>query len=500
MDMVYDFPWWLRVEHFVNIIFITFFIRSGIEILGTFPRLHRSVHMPAGKQWAEFTIKSKPKHKYYSVGSEYEDYSPIVSLPGKGLLGIGRYWHFMAVIGFTVCFIIYYALLIFTGQGMRYIPQSWDVFPQAVNDMITYLAFQTPEALPGMPFNAVQQLSYGFIILIMPAFMIFTGFFQAPAVNQHWPKITRALGGRQVIRSLHFFGLVIYMVFIVIHVAMVIAHGYGHEVSKMVFGHTESPIAGGIIFTIGLAFVVWLHVIATRTSLEKPRLIEKLHNVVVRPLTRQLIKLPSRANSAWSKDRGKETEHFRASGHSPETDEYAAMVSHNYDDVYYLEIGGFVEKPMRFSLPELREIAKGYEQTTMHNCVQGFSSIGTWGGVPLHVLLDMVKPLPGSSDVVFKSFQMMGRDDPLYPEGWYYESAPMSEATQPETLVAISLNGEDVPVKNGAPLRMRLETSTGFRSIKWVERIEVVNRYDIIGKGRGGWFEDFDNYDRLQMI
>ncbi|WP_272913492.1 molybdopterin-dependent oxidoreductase [Corynebacterium renale] len=76
----------------------------------------------------------------------------------------------------------------------------------------------------------------------------------------------------------------------------------------------------------------------------------------------------------------------------------------------------------------------------------------------------------------------------------------MSEATQPETLVAISLNGEDVPVKNGAPLRMRLETSTGFRSIKWVERIEVVNRYDIIGKGRGGWFEDFDNYDRLQMI
>ncbi len=55
-------------------------------------------------------------------------------------------------------------------------------------------------------------------------------------------------------------------------------------------------------------------------------------------------------------------------------------------------------------------------------------------------------------------------------------------------------------MKNGAPLRMRLETSTGFRSIKWVERIEVVNRYDIIGKGRGGWFEDFDNYDRLQMI
>lgn len=494
-EMVFDFPWWLRVEHFLNIIFVTFFIRSGIEILGTYPRLHTNVHNKPGAQWAEFTIKSKPKHKYYAVGSEYEDYSPIISLPGRGLLGLGRYWHFMTVMGYVTFFIIYYILLFATGQWLRYIPPSFDFPVQVFNNIVSYLAFVSPEPMPGYPFNAIQQMAYATAIFILPPYMIFTGIMQSPAVNTHFMKLTKALGGRQMIRSAHWWGLIGYLMFIIGHVSMVLLHGYGHEVSKMVFGNSDSPIAGGVIFGTGLLFVVFLHVWATRSSLEHPRKVEKLHNIIVRPLTRQLMKLESRQFL----DPDNVTEHFRASGCPPEIDEYMALVVHNYED-YYLEVGGYVERPMTLTLAELREIADGYEQTTMHNCVQGFSSIGTWGGVPLHVLLDLVKPLPGATDVIFKCFQCMGRDDNLYPEGFYYDSAPMMEATQPQTLVATNLNGEDVPIKNGAPMRIRQEISCGFRSAKWVERIEVVNRYDIIGKSRGGWFEDFDNYDRMQMI
>ncbi len=71
----------------------------------------------------------------------------------------------------------------------------------------------------------------------------------------------------------------------------------------------------------------------------------------------------------------------------------------------------------------------------------------------------------------------------------------------PQTLIAFELNDEgEIPAKNGAPVRLRLETSTGFRSLKWLERIEVVNRYDIILEGRGGYFEDTDFYDRNQLI
>lgn len=494
--MEFGFPWWIRAEHFLNIIFITFFIRSGIEILGTFPRLHTSEHTPAGKQWAQFTIKEKKKHKYYSVGSEYENYSPIISLPGRGLLGQGRYWHFITVAGFVTCTIIYFVLLIFTGQWRRYVPNSLDVFPQAFNDMMTYMAFQIPDHMPGMPFNAVQQLSYGFVILLLGPFMIFTGFMQSPAVANHWPKLTKALGSRQVIRSAHWWGLVAYLAFIVIHVFMVIAHGYGHEVSKMVFGHTEAPTAAAIIFTMFLTFVVFLHVVATKTSLNNGRLVEKLNNIVVRPLTRQLIKLESR--QTITDDRI--TPNHRASGHAPEADTYKALVAHGYEEDFVLEIGGLVERPMSLTLKDLHELAQGHSQTTLHHCVQGFSSVGKWEGIPVHALLELVKPLPGATDVIYMSHQRMGRDDPLYSESWYYDSNSMLEASQPQSLIAIGLNSDELPIKNGAPVRLRVETSTGFRSVKWLERIEVVNRYDIIGEGRGGWFEDNDYYDRMQMI
>lgn len=497
--MLMEFPWWLRLEHFVNIIFITFFIRSGIEILGTFPKLHRSIHTPLGRQWAQFTVKEKRKLKYFPASGEYDDYSPIVSLPGHGDLGQGRYWHFISAVLWTTMMIIFWVLLVVTGQWRRYWPESWDVFSQALNDMVMYLSFQIPPAMDGYPFNAVQQLSYGFVIVILPLFMMITGAFQSPAVNNFFPRISKAMGGRQVIRTLHFWGLAIYAIFIIIHVAMVVMHGYGHEVSKMVFGDDSQPIAGGVIFTLGLVFIVFLNIWATKTSTNQPGIIARIHNFVVRPLTRTLRKLPSR-QMIYGKDEITPWGQHRSSGMPPATEEYMALVANDYDDDFILEIGGFVEKPMRLSMNDLREISHGHSQITVHHCVQGFSSVGAWDGIQLKDLLDLVKPLDGATDVIVHSFQNMTRDDDTYNGAYYYESMPMEEARQPQTLIATGYAGRELPIKSGAPCRLRLETSTGFRSAKWIERIEVVNRFDVIGNGRGGFFEDTDSYDRLQMI
>lgn len=497
--MITEFPTWLRVEHFVNILFITLFIRSGIEILGTFPKLHRSIHTPLGGQWAQFTIKEKRKHKYFPVAGEYDNYSPLISLPGYGDLGQGRYWHFISVMGWVVSMAIYWVLLLATGQWRRYWPENLDVFRQAGDDMLHYLAFQIPPAMEGYPFNAVQQLSYGFVVLVLPMWMIITGAFQSPAIHNHFPRIARAMGGRQVIRTLHFWGLAAYLAFIVIHVLMVVMHGYGHEVSKMVFGDPHQPIAGGVVFTIGLLLIVVAHILATKTSLQHPRRIEKLHNVVVRPLTRGLRHLPARPTT-YRDDEVTKAPHHRASGMPPSTESYMALVCNDFEDDYVLEIGGYVEKPMRLTMADIRALAEGYSQNTVHHCVQGFTSIGKWEGLPLFQLLELVQPLPGASDVVVHSFQNMTRDDDNYKGSYYYESMPMYEATQPQSLISIGYDGDELPIKNGAPMRLRLETSTGFRSAKWLDRIEVVNRFDIIGNGKGGFFEDTDSYDRLQTL
>ena len=99
--------------------------------------------------------------------------------------------------------------------------------------------------------------------------------------------------------------------------------------------------------------------------MHKPLVVEKLNNIIVRPLTRCLIKLPSRQFHS----REDETPDHRASGHAPETDEYKSMVANGFDDDFYLEIGGLVENPMRLTTAQLKEIAEGYDQTTMHHCV-----------------------------------------------------------------------------------------------------------------------------------
>lgn len=498
MDFL-QYPWWLRAEHLVNILFLTIFIRSGIEILGTFPKLHRSIHTQPGKQWAQFSIKEKRHHKFFPVSGEYEDYSPIVSLPGHGDVGQGRYWHFISVVLWVAMMIVYWVVLIATGQIMRYVPSDWSVFGQAWQNIVSYLAFVVPEPMDGYPFNAVQQLSYGFVVIILPLWMMVTGAFQSPAINNHFPRISRAMGGRQVIRTLHWWGLAAYLMFVVIHVLMVILHGFGHETSKMIFGTAAYPVAGGLIFGAALVLIVFCNVWATKSSTNHPAWIARLNNALVRPLTRFLRKHSEARTTTYEAKDVTPAQNHRASGMPPSSEEYMAMLCNNWDD-YVLEIGGLVKTPMRFSVADLRRISDGYFQRTVHHCVQGFSSLGEWDGVPLERLLALVEPLEGASDVVVQCFQNMTRDDDLYSGSYYYETVPMVEATQPKTLIAFGYQGEELPMKVGAPCRLRLETSTGFRSAKWIERIEVVNRFDIIGNGKGGFFEDTDSYDRLQMI
>lgn len=494
--MELGFPWWLRVEHFANIVFITFFIRSGIEILGTFPKLYRSLDCEPGTAWAKFTVKEQPKHKYYGVIDEEENYSPIVAMPGTNKLGAGRYWHWIMTVGFVTAGVIYAVLLLFTGQWQRYVPTDLGVFTQAWNDLVTYLSFQVPPHLDGQPFNALQQLTYGFVILILSPIQIATGFLQSPAISGRWPWLSRMLGGRQSIRSIHFLGLAIYAAFIPVHIFMVLVHGFGRETSKMVFGDSSRPVAGPLIFLAGLLLVLALHIWATRQTLNRPGSIERFANVIWRPFLKVLSRLESRQDYPDSMI----TENHRSNGRCPQTPAYQALVAHDYVD-YRLEIGGLVENPMTLSLEDLKELSRGYSQTTVTNCVQGFTSVGKWHGIPVSRLLELARPLPGASDVAFMSFQEMDRDDPASGgTGHFYETVSWDELHEAQTILAFGLNDGEFPLDNGAPLRLRLETSTAFRMCKWVERIEVTNGYRMIGHGRGGWWEDTDLYDRLQLI
>src|SRR5215468_12307335 len=174
---------------------------------------------------------------------------------------------------------------------------------------------------------------------------------------------------------------------------------------------------------------------------------------------------------------------FRSNGTAePDTDEYRALAANAFAD-YRLEVGGLVEKPAAFSLAELRALPSR-TQITRHDCVEGWSAIGKWRGARLSALLEAVEPKPQARFVVFHCA------DPKYDTNPYYESIDLEDAFHPQTILAYDLNDRTLPMPNGAPVRLRVERQLGYKHAKYVMRIELVENFEKIHGGKGGYWED----------
>lgn len=174
--------------------------------------------------------------------------------------------------------------------------------------------------------------------------------------------------------------------------------------------------------------------------------------------------------------------HFRGNGTTDPADAtYAAHTAAGFAD-WTLAVGGLVENPLELSLDQVRTLPQR-TQITRHDCVEGWSAIGQWTGPQLKTILDMAKLKPGARYIVFRCADML--------EGApYYESVDLVDAFHPQTIVAHQLNGAPLPVKNGAPLRMRIERQLGYKHAKYVNAIEAVASLDGIAGGKGGFWED----------
>jgi DMSO/TMAO reductase YedYZ molybdopterin-dependent catalytic subunit len=175
---------------------------------------------------------------------------------------------------------------------------------------------------------------------------------------------------------------------------------------------------------------------------------------------------------------------FRSNGTSnPDNAAYQALAANGFAD-FRLQIGGLVAHPRAYSLDELRALPSR-TQITRHDCVEGWSAIGKWKGVQLSRVLDQVKPLPSARYVVFHCA------DPMDGSGaHYYESIDMEDARHAQTLLAYELNDQPLPIKNGAPVRVRVERQLGYKMAKYIMEIQLVDRFDDIAGGKGGYWED----------
>jgi DMSO/TMAO reductase YedYZ molybdopterin-dependent catalytic subunit len=175
--------------------------------------------------------------------------------------------------------------------------------------------------------------------------------------------------------------------------------------------------------------------------------------------------------------------YFKPNGNPPPiTMDYAADAK-NHWQAWRLEISGLVTQPVRFSLAELKSMP-ARTQITRHDCVEGWSAIAKWKGVPLTEIMRRVQPTPDAKYVVF---HCMDTDD---SGAHYYESIDFLDAHHPQTILAYEMNERALPIEHGAPLRLRIETQLGYKHAKYIRKLEFVASYENIAAGKGGYWED----------
>jgi DMSO/TMAO reductase YedYZ molybdopterin-dependent catalytic subunit len=174
---------------------------------------------------------------------------------------------------------------------------------------------------------------------------------------------------------------------------------------------------------------------------------------------------------------------FRVNGLDTPSDQTYTSLAHGGFRGYRLVVDGLAERPQKLSLAELRAVGDR-TQITRHDCVEGWSAIGKWRGVPLGTVIAMAQPKPNARYCVFHCF------DTDQSGQRYYESLDLHQAAHPQTVLALDLNDKPLDLDHGAPVRLKIPTQLGYKSAKWVSRIELVADLKPIDGGAGGYWED----------
>ena len=141
-------------------------------------------------------------------------------------------------------------------------------------------------------------------------------------------------------------------------------------------------------------------------------------------------------------------------------------------DAWRLRVDGLVRQPLELSLDELMRMTR-VTYTVKHHCVEGWSAIATWHGVPVSAMVERCRPLPAAQYINFVSF------DSGYSNGW-----DLASALHPQTILAYGMNDQPLPPAHGAPLRLYSPTKLGYKLTKYLVSMTFTDRRP------GGYWED----------
>lgn len=487
----YGFPAWIGITHYVNLLFMVLLVRSGLQILMDHPRLYWNVHSTPGTEWIRFTPVQVPLDRPYTAKDDARYLTPWIGLPGgRHTLGLARHWHFVSALFWVLNGIIYVSLLFATDRWSRIVPTSWRILPDAWAVFVHYATFHLPAEPNGFfQYNALQQLSYFAVVFILAPLSILTGPSMSPALVNRFSWYRRLPGNRQVGRSIHFLVLCAYAAFTVVHVTMVVVTGFARNMNHIVIGTDDLLRSGMYIGLSGLVILFLVNVLANFTTWLFPRAVQHVGAALVNPVLSLLLA----RHAPRAEYRVEDISPFLwTNGRSPTSQEWKTLAADDFRN-YRLKVYGLVENPTELSMGDLRAMGKR-SQITLHHCIQGWSGIAEWGGLPMSELIDIVRPLPDAKAVIFYSFGE-GLEG-----GRYYDSHTIENIRHPQTLLAYEMNFKPLDVAYGAPLRLRVENQLGFKMVKWIKAIEFARDFKHVYQGEGGYNSDHEFFDTMADI
>jgi methionine sulfoxide reductase catalytic subunit len=477
-------PAFVRWTHLLTFFFLVIIVRSGLQVLADHPRLYTKVHCTPGHEWLRFR-GPVPRDRVWTAKEDTITLSPLVGLPGgRHTIGVARHWHFSFDILFIATGIVYMVFLFSTPWLHRLVPTHTAIVPGAASCAVTYLSLHFPRGASGyLRYDALQQLTYFAVIFVLAPLAILTGLAMSPALDNRFRWYPRLFGNRQVARSIHFLVMVAFVTFFIGHMALVALTGFARNLNDITLGTNSDNLDGFAIWTAVIALVITFNVWAVRFSWTHTRVLQRVSNLTVGRLM-DLLFDHSAPRVEYRRD---EISPYFWPNHArmPDSPEWCALRDGDFR-AYRLKVHGLVENPVELSLGQIEAMHK-QEQITLHHCIQGWSGIAAWGGLPVSALIELVRPAPEVEWVMFYSFAAGGEGG-----GRYYDSHSIHDLRHPQSLLAYEMNGERLPILHGRPLRLRVENQLGFKHVKWISEIEFVHHFRERYAGQGGYNEDHE--------
>jgi DMSO/TMAO reductase YedYZ molybdopterin-dependent catalytic subunit/thiosulfate reductase cytochrome b subunit len=456
----------VRVTHWTTAVSFLVLVLSGIAILLAHPRLY----------WGEAGAVGGPS---------------LVDLPLPFVLdvpirGPGRYLHFLAAWIIVATGIVYVVGGLLTRHFRRdLVPGRGELTLGALRRVVaSHLRFERSSEEELASYNVLQRVSYATVVFVVFPLIVWTGLGMSPAAVSVLPFLASAWGGQQTARTLHFVLACGLVLFLVVHVALVALTGFRARMQGMITGRRttapEPAASAGVsrraVIKTGLGAVAGVGVFGGGMRLlDRCGLVPANHRGIYglsETLTyagqRLLTKLPSMAREF---DRSQISTVIPVNGKAPTTPPYEALRSGGFAD-WRLAIDGLVDRPGRLSLAEIKAFP-ARSHITHQACEEGWSFIAEWTGVPLSRVLEHVGIRPEAKYVFFFTF-----DD-------WWDSIDMEDALHPQTLLAYGMNGTDIPLDHGAPLRLKVTRQLGYKSLKYLLRMTVTDTAQGIGDGLG---------------